>query len=83
MIRLLTVTTLYPNAVEFRHGIFVETRLRALLAREDFEAEVIAPVPWFPMELSRFPRWSKYARVPRRETRHGIRVHHPTYRSGE
>jgi hypothetical protein len=31
MTRLLVVTTLYPNQVQFRHGIFVEARLRKLL----------------------------------------------------
>lgn len=79
MRKLLVATTLYPNEIQFRHGIFVETRLRRLLETGRFEAEVIAPVPWFPFGGERFGQYAQYARVPRREQRHGIEVHHPRY----
>lgn len=79
MTRLLVVTTLYPNAVQFRHGIFVEARLRRLLESGGFDATVIAPVPWFPVATKLFPTYSQYARVPREEERHGVRVLHPRY----
>jgi glycosyltransferase involved in cell wall biosynthesis len=79
MIRLLLITTLYPNAVQQRHGIFVETRLRQLLATGEVEAEVIAPVPWFPFSGSHFGEYGRYRQVPAREQRHGVTVHHPRY----
>ncbi len=77
--RLLVITTLYPNAVQQRHGIFVETRLRQLMAEGDVAAEVIAPVPWFPFSGSRFGEYGRYRQVPALEQRHGVTVHHPRY----
>lgn len=76
---LLVITTLYPNREQFRHGIFVETRLRKLIEGCGFKAVVIAPVPWFPVSSRMFPAYSKYARVPAVEERHGITVYHPRY----
>jgi teichuronic acid biosynthesis glycosyltransferase TuaC len=77
--RLLTLTTLYPNAEQINHGIFVETRLRHLLASGQIESRVIAPVPWFPSRHPRFGRYAGYARVPHEDTRAGIAVQHPRY----
>lgn len=79
MIRLLTFSTLYPNAVTPHHGIFVETRLRQLLASGQVESRVIAPVPWFPLRHPRFGEYAKFAAVPKCEERHGIRIDHPRY----
>ena len=79
MTNLLVITTLYPNREQFRHGIFVETRLRKLVDGCGFKAVVIAPVPWFPVSSKMFPVYSKYARVPAVEERHGITVYHPRY----
>jgi teichuronic acid biosynthesis glycosyltransferase TuaC len=77
--KLLTFSTLYPNAANPSHGIFVESRLRHLLASGNAQSIVVAPVPWF---VSSHPRWGKYAafaRAPREEKRHGIAVLHPRY----
>lgn len=79
MTNLLVVTTLFPNRVQFRHGLFVETRLHRLTESGDFKAVVIAPVPWFPITSKRFPKYSQYAEVPAMEERRGIVVHHPRY----
>lgn len=78
-IRLLTVTTLYPNAGEPTKGVFVENRLRHLLASGGATARVVAPVPWFPSGHPRFGAYAAFARAPRREVRHGIPVSHPRY----
>ena len=79
MIRLLTFTSLYPNAGQPRHGVFVEERLRHLTATGKVSATVVAPVPWFPFRHPRFGAYSAYARVPRREERYGIQISHPRY----
>ena len=76
---ILTFTTLYPNAEEPHHGIFVENRLRHLVATGNIDLRVIAPVPYFPFTNPRFGTYAKYARTPRRETRHGIPIDHPRY----
>jgi teichuronic acid biosynthesis glycosyltransferase TuaC len=72
-IRLLTFSTLYPNAAQPNHGVFVENRLRHLIAGGAAESAVLAPVPWFPR------RGPDRAAVPARETRHGLALHHPRY----
>ena len=77
--KILTFSTLFPNSEKPGHGIFVETRLRHLVASGQVEARVVAPVPWFPSANPRFGDYAKQARVPRREQRHGIAVLHPRY----
>lgn len=78
-IKLLTFTTLYPNAMQPNHGVFVENRLRHLLKTGKVESIVVAPVPWFPVTHHLFGEYSKFARIPYREERHGITVLHPRY----
>ncbi|MBR0670161.1 glycosyltransferase family 4 protein [Roseomonas soli] len=77
--RLLTFSTLYPNAAQPAHGVFVENRLRHLVASGEASSTVIAPVPWFPLRSERFGTWARYARAPREETRHGLHVLHPRF----
>lgn len=77
--RVLTFTTLYPNAVQPGNGIFVENRLRQVLMQGGVEARVVAPVPWFPWSNRLFGRYGVFARVPAAEERHGIPVLHPRY----
>lgn len=77
--KILTFSTLFPNAEKPGHGIFVETRLRHLVNSGQVEARVVAPVPWFPSTNPRFGNYAKQARVPREELRHGLRVAHPRY----
>jgi glycosyltransferase involved in cell wall biosynthesis len=75
---LVTVSTLFPNPVRKTHGVFVETRLRKLIASGEVKARVIAPVPWLPQGLrygSLGPLWE----VPPRLVRDGLEVEHPRY----
>lgn len=78
-LRLLTFSTLYPNNVLPNHGIFVENRLRHLVANGHAVSTVVAPVPWFPSQSHLFGNWARYAHVAPFEVRHGIVVHHPRY----
>jgi teichuronic acid biosynthesis glycosyltransferase TuaC len=77
--KILTFSTLFPNKEKPGHGIFVETRLRHLVASGQVEARVVAPVPWFPLRHARFGDYAQMAKVPRSETRSGIEVLHPRY----
>jgi teichuronic acid biosynthesis glycosyltransferase TuaC len=79
MLDIVTATTLYPNAVQPRHGIFVERRLLQLARTGAIRARVVAPVPWFPWRSKRFGRYGLYAEIPASETRHGLSVAHPRY----
>ena len=79
MIKILSFTALYPNPAKPRFGVFVENRLRRLAETPQVALTVVAPVPWFPLTWERFGQYAAYARVPRREVRHGIEVFHPRY----
>lgn len=78
-LRLLTFSTLYPNAARPNHGIFVENRLRHLVASGEVSSVVVAPVPYFPSAAPVFGDWAINALVPSREERHGLTVLHPRY----
>jgi len=75
----LVFSSLYPNAVMPRHGVFVEERLRHLVGSGRVSATVVAPVPWFPFRNPRFGTYAEFAQVPAREQRHGIDILHPRY----
>ena len=76
---ILTITTLYPNQKQFRHGVFIETRLRHLVETGEIKARVVAPVPWFPFKGNMFKQYAVYADVPKFENRHGIDIYHSRY----
>jgi glycosyltransferase involved in cell wall biosynthesis len=77
--KILTFSTLFPSAARPSHGIFVETRLRHLVASGRVESRVVAPVPWFPSRNPRFGAYAVSASAPREEQRYGIQVLHPRY----
>jgi len=81
MLKILTFSTLFPNAVAPHHGIFTETTLRQQLRSFPMQALVVAPVPWFPWRAPVFGRYAGYAGVPHEEMRDGLRVLHPRYLS--
>lgn len=77
--KILLFSTLFPNAAQPNHGIFVENRLRKLLAAGECEARVVAPVPYFPISGRMFGEYGRYAAAPRAEVRHDISVTHPRF----
>ena len=78
-IRVLTFTTLFPNSIQKNHGVFVENRLRHLVASGQISACVVAPVPWVPFRSRALGRYADFAQVPFEETRFDIEVLHPRY----
>jgi glycosyltransferase involved in cell wall biosynthesis len=79
MIRILTFTTLYPNAKQPSHGVFVENRIRNLVTPDKAAATVVAPVPYVPPVSGMPRRYRLLSEVPPREERHGLAVYHPRY----
>lgn len=77
--KLLTVTTLFPNGASPNHGVFVENRLAAWRRQSGDDARVIAPVPQFPSRMKVFGRYARYAAAPQTEKRLGVEVRHPRY----
>jgi len=78
-LRLLTFTTLYPHAGAPNLGVFVENRLRHLVATGQATSLVVAPVPWVPPLGTLNPAWASWAGALPVEQRHGITVRHPRY----
>src|SRR2546426_10696991 len=72
-VRLLTLTALFPNSRQPRHGIFVANRLRRLCDTGRVEATVVAAIPWFP------GAYRKATGIPTAETVFGFHVRHPRY----
>ena len=78
-VRVLTFSMLFPNERQPSLGVFVETRLRHLVAHGGVEARVVAPVPWFPFTHPVFGNYATMAAVPGRESRFGLDVRHPRF----
>ena len=74
--KILTFTTLYPNNIRERHGVFVENRIKKLATTE--QISVVAPVPYVPKFLAR-GEWRHFAGVQSTEMRHGLKVYHPRF----
>jgi len=76
--KILSFTTLFPNAVQPAHGVFVANRLRRLVETGEVSVRVVAPVPWVPAG-----RWTgrhaRYREIPRHARRDGMDVLHPRY----
>ncbi len=77
--KILVFSSLYPNAAQPVHGLFVERRLLHVVATGRVEARVVAPVPWFPLSSPSFGEYSTFARVPHSESRNGLEILHPRY----
>jgi len=81
MLRVLTLSTLFPSAAHPVLGVFVERQTLGLAARPDVAVEVVAPVglPLWP--LSRHPHYAPLAALPREESWKGLQLHRPRYRA--
>lgn len=76
MKRVLSLSTLYPNAHTPRFGTFVARSLEALAARGDWDVTVINPIGVPPLALGRY-RDVAAAAVDGRE--HGVNVYRPRF----
>jgi len=76
--RILTFTSLFPNAVDPDFGIFIFQRTSHLAQRRGNSVEVVAPVPYAPSFLKGTARGAMAA-IPSEEAIDGLEVHHPRY----
>jgi teichuronic acid biosynthesis glycosyltransferase TuaC len=74
--RVLSLSTLYPNAADPRFGIFIARSLEALAARGDWRVTVINAIGLPPL---RFGRYSALARAAVDGSERGVKVHRPTF----
>jgi teichuronic acid biosynthesis glycosyltransferase TuaC len=80
MLRVLTLSTLFPNSHQPQLGLFVERQTQGLAALGDVEVQVVAPIGLPAWPLSLHPRYRPLARLPAQEVRGGLTVHRPRYR---
>lgn len=76
--KILAFSSLFPNAADPNHGIFVYHRTKNLASMPGNQVEVIAPVPALPDWISS-ARWRRFKEIRSLETTGNIRVHHPRY----
>jgi teichuronic acid biosynthesis glycosyltransferase TuaC len=80
MLRVLTLSSLFPDAARPSFGIFVERQTLGLAALEGIEVEVAAPVGLPPWPLSLHPHYRGRRNLPERESWKGLGVHRPRFR---
>jgi glycosyltransferase involved in cell wall biosynthesis len=74
--RVLSLSTLYPNAADPRFGTFVARSLEALAARGDWHVTLLNPIGLPPVSFGRY-RALALAAVGGME--HGVEVHRPPF----
>jgi teichuronic acid biosynthesis glycosyltransferase TuaC len=76
--RILTFSSLFPNATDKTFGVFIYQRMAHVHRRPGNHVCVVAPVPYFPSWL-RITRWNTLGEIPRREEIGGMTIYHPRY----
>jgi glycosyltransferase involved in cell wall biosynthesis len=80
MLRVVTLSTLFPHAAQPNFGIFVEAQTRGLAARPGVEVRVVSPLPWPPFPLGQHPRYRQLRGLPLEENWKGLRIARPRMR---
>ena len=75
--KVLVFTSLYPNNVWPRHGVFIKERMTHFAKNVDGHIRVMAPVPYFP-PIKINQRW-RFSQVAHAEEIDGVNVQHPRY----
>jgi teichuronic acid biosynthesis glycosyltransferase TuaC len=79
MLRILTLSTLFPDATRPNFGVFVERQALGLAAHPGVFLRVVAPVGLPPWPLTQTTRYREVAAVPLVETWKGLAVHRPRF----
>ena len=76
--KVLTYTSIFPNAAQPDLGVFIYQRMVHFAAREKNQVVVVAPIPYAPSWIP-VPRWKKWTRIPPVEQRGNLTIYHPAY----
>lgn len=77
MIRILTLTSVFPNSQQPHFAHFMKERIRYLANL--CELKVVAPLPYSPPFKHLNKRWYSFSQVPSVETIDGLEISHPRY----
>ncbi|MCB2080742.1 MAG: glycosyltransferase [Novosphingobium sp.] len=77
--RVLSISTLFPNPLKPSFGIFVGNQMRTIAARGDVDLVMVSPIgiPPFPFSLSETYR--ELARLPKHSDSVGLPTHYPRF----
>ena len=79
MLRVLTLSSLFPDATRPNFGVFVERQTLGLTMRDGVEVRVVAPIGLPPLGLSRWTRHHVLAALPLAETWKGLAINRPRF----
>ncbi|BCA59036.1 glycosyltransferase [Sphingomonas sp. HMP6] len=79
MLRVLTLSTLFPDATRPNFGVFVERQTLGLAAHPNVELRLVAPVGLPPWPLSRHAHYADLAQLPEHETWKGLDTYRPRF----
>jgi glycosyltransferase involved in cell wall biosynthesis len=79
MLRVLTLTTLFPNALKPTFGVFVERQTLGIAHLPETEVQAVLPVGMPPWPLSTLSRYAALATLPQEEDWKGIKVYRPRF----
>jgi teichuronic acid biosynthesis glycosyltransferase TuaC len=79
MLRVLTLSSLFPDATRPDFGIFVERQTRALAAQPDTAVRVVAPLGLPPPPLALHSRYRTLAALPLHEQWNSLDVDRPRF----
>jgi teichuronic acid biosynthesis glycosyltransferase TuaC len=77
--RILTLSTLFPNQAQPNFGIFVERQTAGLAARNGVDATVVNPIGLPPWPLSKSAQYAALSALPEQEEWRGLNVHRPRF----
>lgn len=77
--KVLVLSTMYPNSVMYLSGVFVHEQVKELI-KLGLNVIVVAPVPFSPFPINKLTqKWNLYGKIPKREIIEGVEVYHPRY----
>lgn len=79
MLRVLTLSSLFPDASRPNFGVFVERQTLGLAAHPDVELKLVAPVGLPPFPLSRMGHYAALSGLPRHEVWKGVETWRPRF----
>ncbi|KQN00994.1 MULTISPECIES: glycosyltransferase [Sphingomonas] len=79
MLRILTLSTLFPDATRPNFGVFVERQTLGLAAHPDVSLQAVAPIGLPPGPLRRLGHYAALATLPTHERWKGIDLHRPRF----
>lgn len=79
MLRVLCLSSLFPDASRPNFGVFVERQTLGLAAHPDVDLRVVAPIGLPPWPLGRLGRYKEQSALPPRQAWKGLDVHRPRF----